>query len=92
MEYQIQVSKEAEKDLAIAKHHYTDFGLEYEFTEDYLTQIKYLKANPYLFQIRYKIVRKVHFKIYKYSMHYVIKNDIVYILRILNHSQEYDNS
>ncbi|WP_103864441.1 type II toxin-antitoxin system RelE/ParE family toxin [Aquimarina sp. I32.4] len=92
MGYQIQVSKEAEKDLAIAKCHYKASGLEREFTEDFSIQIKYLKANPYLFQVNYKRVRKIHFETYKYSIHYVIDNNIVYVLRILSHSQEYDNT
>ena len=72
MECQIQVSKEAEKDLAIAKCHYKSSGLEQEFTEHLSIQIIYLKANSYLFQIRYKRVRKTHFKTYKYSIPYVI--------------------
>ena len=92
MEYQIQVSKEAEKDLVIAKCHYKTSGLEREFIDDYSAQIKYLKSNPYLFQIRYKRVRKIHFKTFKYSIHYLIDNDTVYIFRILSHSQEYDNT
>ncbi len=92
MEYQIQESKEAEKDLVIAKCYYKGLGLEQEFIDDYLIQINYLKANPYLFQIRYKRIRKIHFERYKYSIHFLIDNDIVYIFRILSHSQEYDNT
>ncbi len=92
MEYQIKISKEAEKDLVIAKYHYKSSGLENDFIKDYILQIKYLKANPYLFQIRYKRVRKIHFKNYKFSIHYIIDNDIVYILRILSHAQEYQEN
>lgn len=92
MEYSIQVSKEAEKDLAIAQCYYKAKGLDSEFKEDFLEQIKYLQANPYLFQIHYRTIRKISFNTYKYAIHYTIDNDIVYIFRILNHRQEYDVS
>ncbi|TSE08790.1 type II toxin-antitoxin system RelE/ParE family toxin [Aquimarina algiphila] len=91
MEYQIQVAKEAEKDLSIAICHYKISGLEREFIEDFLYQISYLKSNPHLFQIRYRNVRKLHFNVFNYSIHYLIKGNIVYILRILSHRQEYLN-
>ncbi len=89
MEYQIQVSKESEKDLAKARCYYKIKGIEENFLDDFITQINYLKSNPLLFQTRYKNVRKIHFNNFKYSIHYIIENQIVFILRILSHREEY---
>ena len=89
MEYQIKISDEAEKDLIIAKCHYRISNQEIVFDDDFVEQIKYLKANPYLFQIYYRNIRRIHFKQFKYSIHYTIKDEIVYIFRILHHKQEY---
>jgi len=90
MAYQIQVSKESEKDLAKAICHYKIKGVEENFLDDFITQINYLKWNPFLFQIRYKNIRKIHFSNFKYSIHYLVENQIVFILRILNHREEYE--
>ena len=88
MAYQIKVSKDAEKDLRTAKFHFAISGLENEFDKDFLTHIDYLKGNPFLFQMYYRKVRRIHFRAFKYSIHYIIENEIVYILRILHHKQE----
>lgn len=89
MGFQIKVSKEAEKDLLKAECHYKFLGQENTFNDDFVTQLKYLKANPYLFQIYYKNVRVIHLKQFKYSIHYIIENDIVYILRLLHQNEEF---
>jgi hypothetical protein len=87
MEYQIKVSKEAEKDLIIARCHYKISNQEKVFDNDFINQVKFLKANPFLFQIYYRNIRKVHFKQFKYSIHFSITKDIVYVFRILHHKQ-----
>ena len=90
MEYQIKISKEAEKDLIKGKCHYKLSSQENAFNNDFLNQLKYLKANPYLFQIYYRNVRVIHFKLFRYSIHYIIENNIVYIFRLIHQNQKYD--
>ena len=89
MAYQISISKDAEKDLLTAKCHYRISGLEEIFDNDFLKQLAYLKANPLLFQIYYRNVRSAHFNSFKFSIHFIIQNDTVYILRILHHLQKF---
>lgn len=88
MEYQIKISKEAERELSIAKCYYRISNLEELFDSDFKKQIDYLEANPFLFRFYYRNIRKVHFNSFKYSIHFIIKNKVVYILRILHHKQE----
>ena len=88
MEYDVRASTQASKDLTIAQCHYRASNIEDAFNIDFKTQIGYIKSNPYLFQIYYRNVRKVHLSSFKYSIHYVIKNKTVYILRILGQNQK----
>ncbi len=89
MVYQIKVSKEAERELSIAKCYYRISNLETLFDSDFKKQVNYLEVNPFLFRFYYRNVRRVHFNNFKYSIHYVIKNKVIYILRILHHKQDY---
>ena len=89
MVYRINVSKEAEKDLLTAKCHYKVSRSEDTFDNDFKSQIAYLKANPFLYQIYYRNVRRAHFNTFKYSIHFIIHNDVVYILRVLHHKQKF---
>ena len=89
MEYQIKVSKDAEKDILTAKCHYRISGLEAAFDMDFMTQIAYLRVNSFLFQIYYRNVRRAHFSDFKYSIHFILGNDSVYILRVLHHKQKF---
>lgn len=90
MEYQIKVSQEAERDIILAKCHYKISGQDKIFDKDLLAQIDYLKVNPYLIQIYYRDVRRIHFKNFLYSIHFIIKHESVYILRVLHQKQKFD--
>tara|TARA_R110002050_G_scaffold104076_3_gene213400 strand:+ start:316 stop:588 length:273 start_codon:yes stop_codon:yes gene_type:complete len=89
MVYNINVSKDAEKDLLTAKCHYKVSRLEDTFDNDFKSQIAYLKANPFLYQVYYRNVRRAHFNTFKYSIHFIIHNDAVYILRVLHYKQKF---
>lgn len=89
MGYPINVSKDAEKDILTAKCHYRISDLEEDFDSDLMAQIAYLRANPFLFQIYYRNVRRIHFRGFKYSIHFVVQHDSVYILRVLHHKQKF---
>lgn len=89
MAYRINISREAEKDIQTAKYFYRISGLEKEFDTDFVNQIAYLKTNPYLFQIYYRSIRRLHFHDFSYSIHYLIRGKDVFILRVLHGRQDY---
>jgi len=89
MVYQIKISEKAERELLIAKCYYRVSNLENLFDSDFKKQINYLESNPFLFRFYYRNVRIVHFNNFKYSIHFISKNKVIYILRILHHKQEY---
>lgn len=91
MKYQIKISREAEKDLIKAKCYYKLSDQEKAFNNDFILQLKYIEANPFLIQKYYKNIRVIHFKNFKYSIHFLIEKDIVYILRLLHQNQTYDS-
>ncbi len=88
MEYPINISKDGEKDLQTGKCFYRFSGLEDDFNTDFIGQIAYLKSNPFLFKVYYRNVRRLHFQDFNYSIHYLIREQNVSILRILNHKQD----
>ena len=88
MEYQIKISKEAERDLLSAKCHYKITNLEKQFDADFMSQIQYLKVNPFLTQLYYRNIRRIHFNTFRYSIHYIVQDNTVFILRILHHKQK----
>ncbi|WP_420321256.1 type II toxin-antitoxin system RelE/ParE family toxin [Flagellimonas sp.] len=90
MGYQINISKEAERDLQTAKCFYRLSGIEEKYDADFVNQITYLKTSPYLFQVYYRNVRRLHFHDFNYSIHYLVQDQAVYILRIL-HNKQYMN-
>lgn len=90
MGYHIKVSQQAERDLQTAKCFFGTSGIETDFDTDFLHQVEYLKINPFLFQVYYRNVRRCHFKKFNYSIHYLIEDTVVYILRILHHGQYYE--
>jgi len=90
MEYQVKVSKQAEKDILTAKCHYRISGLEKQFDDDFIKQVAYLGANPLLFQIYYRNVRRAHFDSFKYSLHFIVEKKTVFVLRILHYKQKFN--
>ncbi|MBC7000102.1 type II toxin-antitoxin system RelE/ParE family toxin [Cytophaga sp. FL35] len=70
--------------------HYRVSGLEGSFKADITKQISYLKANPFLFQVFYRNVRRVQFNEFLYSIHFTISDQQVWILRILHHKQNFE--
>ncbi len=58
---------EADRELKKAECFYDTMNKKMEFLIDFNQHIEFLEQNPYLFQIRYRNVRIVHFKIFPYS-------------------------
>ena len=89
MTYKVHISKEAQIELSFAECFFRAKKLEQIFLQDFKKQLQFLKTTPESFQVKYRSVRIVQFERFNYSIHYIIKNDEVLILRILNQRQNY---
>nr|WP_299382994.1 type II toxin-antitoxin system RelE/ParE family toxin [Allomuricauda sp.] len=89
MDYNVQIAKEAQIQLAVAECFYRTKGLEREFLADFSEQIGFLKKTPDSFQAKYREIRAILFKTFNYSIHYIIRDHQVLILRILNQRQHF---
>ena len=89
MPYNIQISKEAEGELAVADCYFRTRNLEQAFWKDFLNQLNFLETTPLSFQKKYKEVRVILFSEFNYSIHYTIESNQVLILRILNQRQNF---
>jgi len=87
MRYKILITKEAQVELGIAECYFSVKGIQRQFMADFFKQLEFLESTPYSFQIRYRDIRTIDFKQFNYSIHYVIKDQVVLILRILNQKQ-----
>lgn len=89
MAFPVILSIDAERELKKAECFYDAMDKKMEFLFDFDEQIEFLEQNPYLFQIRYRNLRIVHFKIFPYSLHYNVKDDVVTVINIIRQSQSY---
>ncbi len=89
MAFRVRLSIEAERELKKAECFYDALDKRMEFLIDFDEHIEFLEKNPYLFQIRYRNVRIVHFRIFPYSLHYNIQGEEVTVLDIMRQSQSY---
>lgn len=90
MAFLIKISPVAEKDLVLAFYYFESLIKERAFIDELATLLKYLRKNPYLFQVYYKEVRIVHFTKFNFSIHYLVSNETVYILRILTQNKNHN--
>ncbi len=90
MAVKIVISPEAQEEFDVLECQFRakTNGLK-TFIEDFENQLQILYQIPSGFQIRYRNVRIIHFEKSDYSIHYVFKNNIVYIIRVLHQRQEY---
>lgn len=89
MAYKVSISKEAQIELGMAECYYRLRGVEKDFLQDFSNQLQFLKTTPQSFQVRYKTVRVLRFETFNYSIHYIIEDMQVLILRILNQRQHF---
>lgn len=89
MAYNVQISREAQIELDVAECFFRTNNLQESFLQDFFRQTGFLAPNPISFQIKYRGIRIINFETFNYSIHYVIKNDLVLILRILNQRQDF---
>lgn len=89
MAFRVRLAIEAERELKKAECFYDALAKRMEFLIDFDEHIEFLEKNPYLFQIRYRNVRIVHFRIFPYSLYYNIQGEEVTVLDIMRQSQSY---
>ena len=91
MLFKIQISEEAEFQLFEACFYYSEINedLAERFNNEIVKTIDYLKENPEYFQNRYRGIRILLTKKFPYSVHYLVKDDTVFVLKILHQKQFY---
>lgn len=89
MDFEVHISKEAEIEFETAECFFRSKNIHNEFLKDFFGQIDFLKITPLSFQLRYRDVRVIQLKHFNYSIHYIVKEQKVLILRILNQRQDF---
>jgi plasmid stabilization system protein ParE len=91
MLFKIEISEEAENQIFEAYFYYAEISesLGKSFNTELINTIDYLREKSGYFQNRYNGVRIVLTKKFPYSVHYVIKNETVFVLKILHQKQFY---
>lgn len=90
MKYKIIVKPKAEKELQKALNWYDDQkdGLGIELYIEIADIIDRIKENPNYFQKRYRNFRISFTKKFRYGIHYIVEEEIIYIHAILHTSQK----
>lgn len=69
---------------------YMEFNkFENEFWKDVNKQMDLITAFPLAFQIRYRNVRIIPLEKFNYSIHYIVKQNIILVYRFLNQTQNF---
>jgi hypothetical protein len=66
-------------------------GLDVKFIKSIDSAIKYIKNNPLKCQIRYNDVRVKFLRNPKFGIHYIIRNQHIYIVGIFHTDQDSEN-
>ncbi|MDT7828401.1 type II toxin-antitoxin system RelE/ParE family toxin [Pricia sp. S334] len=89
MVYNVRISKEAQIELDVAECFFREKNLHEDFLEEFFKQVEFLKSIPKAFELKYSDIRILRFEQFNYSIHYVIEEDKVLILRILGQRQDF---
>ncbi len=84
-----EITDVAYKELDKALCYFKLIEKEDEFFDDLMNQIRLIIKLPYAFQLKYRHVRVITLNHFNYSIHYTIYNDTIYILRIINQTQNF---
>ena len=89
MAFSLEFSREADIEFNTIDCFFGATGNGAKFHQDFHLQMMRIKVNPLQFQVRYDGVRIVHLKNFRYSIHYIVVNNTVTVLRILSQHQSY---
>ena len=93
MKYEISFLEEADLDIEETYIWYEtlSLGLGKRFFENIRNTIEYIVANPYMFRIVYKRIRRALVSKFPYGIYYVVENEKIVIIGIL-HFYRHSNS
>lgn len=89
MDFNIEFSRDADIEFNTIDCFFGAIGIGERFNNDFHFQMMRIQSNPFQFQMRYKDVRIVHLKHFKYSIHYNVVDKTITVLRILSQQQSY---
>ena len=89
MDYKLVISPDAYREIELAECFFKIKGMERSFLNDLNTQFLFLERMPLSRQVRYKNIRIHLLEIYNYSIHYVVHNNEVFVLHVLNQNQDF---
>lgn len=89
--YQLKFLKNSTKDLISGLEYYKIISKELEdkFYANFKVKLIEIKENPYKFQQRYKGIRIAHIKKFPYSIHFIVKEQTIFIYKILHQHRYY---
>ena len=90
MNYVLKFRKNANEDFDIGIKYYDEISSELtdRFHKDFKKTIDIIESNPLLYQIRYRNIRIANFNNFPYSVHFIVKNELIFVLTIL-HQKRY---
>jgi len=91
MSFKIVISEEAEIQIFEAYFYYSEINesLANRFKNELIKTIDYLSVNLEYFQNKYREIRIVLTKKFPYSVHYIVQNKTVLVLKVLHQKQFY---
>ncbi|PHR96254.1 MAG: plasmid stabilization system protein [Leeuwenhoekiella sp.] len=88
MEYKLIVKPEAEQDLVEALEWlYENSNVAPDFLQEVDESLQRILKNPYNFQKKYREIRVVYTKRFRYGIHYLIEDTTIFILAFLHTSR-----
>ena len=93
MKYAIVISDEARKNIANASLYYHKISpvLKDSFLEKVIQTINLLQNNPKHYQFRYKNIHIANIERFPFSVHFIMEDTIIYVLKVLHQKQYYRN-
>jgi len=91
MSFDIKLSDKSRLDLSEASDYYSNISkdLNVRFKLEISDAIDRLIINPEQFQKRYRNIKIVFTKTFPFGIHYIVKENIVYIQRIIHEKRLY---
>lgn len=89
MAVKIEYSEQAQLDIHTAKCFYDLSGKGDDFLDDLFRHEDLIRLLPERYQIKYRLIRIATLEKFKYAIHYIFQNGLIYIYRIYPDGQEY---
>lgn len=91
MKFKILISEDAENQILEAILYYKNISvsLSKKFSKEISETVELISENPQHYQNRYKEIKIAFTNKFPYSLHFIIKNDTIYILKMLHQKQFY---